>query len=75
MASITTPKLQLAYGQAKEAEGQFVEAAAAYEKAKDMDAVVRLNLEEMRNPQVRLHILRHARIKTVGKSESCMVSG
>ena len=23
---------------------------------------------------VRLHILRHARIKTVGKSESCMVS-
>ena len=61
MASITTPKLHLAFAQAKEAEGQFVEAVAAYEKAKDMDAVVRLNLEEMRNPQVAFAIVRETR--------------
>ena len=32
-------------------------------------------IEQLRIHSVRLHILRHARIKTVGKSESCMVSG
>eukprot|EP01049_Picozoa_sp_SAG25_P012067 SAG25_NODE_1565_length_2761_cov_1.397821_2_plen_581_part_00 len=65
MASISTPKLHLAYAQAKEEEGQFVEAARAYEKAKDMDNVVRLNLEHMQNPQQAFAIVRETR-STVG---------
>ena len=61
MNSISTPKLHLLFAQAKEAEGAFVEACAAYEKARDLDAVVRLNLEQMRNPQRAMQIVRETR--------------
>ena len=41
MDRITTPKLHGQFGKAKEQEKQYAEAAAAYEKAKDMDSVIR----------------------------------
>jgi WD repeat-containing protein 19 len=50
MDRITTPKLHHQYAKAKEAEKAYSEAAVAYEKAKDMDSVVRLNLNFLDNP-------------------------
>ena len=41
---IQTPKLFLQYGKAREGRGQFREALAAYEKARDVGSVVRLLL-------------------------------
>jgi len=51
MDRITTPKLQQQYAKAKEAERAYVDAERAYEKAKDMDSVIRLNLMYLDNPQ------------------------
>ena len=61
MNSITTPKLHLLYAQAKEAEGDYIAACQAYEKARDLDAVVRLNLDHMRNPQHAMQVVRETR--------------
>lgn len=47
MAKVSSSKLQLQFAKAKEAEGRYSEAAAAYEAAGDMDAVVRLCLERL----------------------------
>jgi WD repeat-containing protein 19 len=68
MASITSPKLHLQFGAAKEAEGAFLDAAAAFEKARDMDAVVRLNLDQLRNPSRAMQIVRETR-STEGASK------
>eukprot|EP00743_Colponemidia_sp_Colp-15_P004281 GILK01004618.1.p1 GENE.GILK01004618.1~~GILK01004618.1.p1 ORF type:complete len:1398 (-),score=319.35 GILK01004618.1:169-4362(-) len=51
MQKISTPKLHLQYAKAKETEGQFAEAAAAYERAKDWSSVIRLNIEHLHNPE------------------------
>ncbi|KAL0053124.1 hypothetical protein WJX82_001225 [Trebouxia sp. C0006] len=51
MALIThNPKLQLEFARAKESQGEYAEAAVAYEAAGDQDAVVRLNLEKLKSP-------------------------
>jgi WD repeat-containing protein 19 len=44
---ITTPKLYVQYARAREAEGSYKEAAAAYERAGDLTAVVRLQIEKL----------------------------
>lgn len=49
MDRITVPKLHLQYAKAKEAEKSYAEAEAAYEKAKDTDSVIRLNLRKLDN--------------------------
>ena len=41
-------------------EGSYAEAAAAYEAAGDLDSVVRLNLEELKNPHKAAAIVRKA---------------
>ena len=69
MNSITTPKLHLLYAQAKEAEGDYIAACQAYEKARDLDAVVRLNLDHMRNPQHAMQVVRETRSTEVRKFE------
>eukprot|EP00899_Mesostigma_viride_P009995 jgi/Mesvir1/18998/Mv18958-RA.1 len=51
MAKISTPKLHAMYGRAKEAERKYEEAANAYEAAGDLDAVIRIHLEHLKNPQ------------------------
>jgi hypothetical protein len=58
MARISSSRLQLQFAKAKEAEGRFAEAAAAYEAAGDMDAVVRLCLERLNQPQRAYAIVR-----------------
>lgn len=41
LAHVTSPKLHAQYAKAKEADGKYKEAAAAYEGAKDYDSVIR----------------------------------
>ena len=41
LAHVTSPKLHAQYAKAKEADGKYKEAAAAYEAAKDYDSVIR----------------------------------
>ena len=49
MERITVPKLHLQYAKAKEAERSWKEAEVAYERAKDVDSVIRLNLNKLDN--------------------------
>jgi len=46
---LTSPKIFALYAKAKEKEGSFKEAKEAYEKAGDLDSVVRLNVEQLNN--------------------------
>ena len=41
MPQITSPKIQLQYAKAKEADGKFKDAVQAYEHARDYDSAVR----------------------------------
>lgn len=43
---------------AKEAEKQYKEAEAAYERANDYENIIRLNLEFLNNPEKAKHIFR-----------------
>jgi len=43
LTHVTSPKLLAQYAKAKEADGKFKEAAAAYEAAKDYDSVIRFS--------------------------------
>ena len=45
LAQVTSPKLHAQYAKAKEADGKYKEAAAAYEGAKDYDSVIRWTFE------------------------------
>lgn len=45
LANVTSPKLHAQYAKAKEADGKYKEAAAAYEAAKDYDSVIRWSIE------------------------------
>ena len=61
MAKISSPKLHSEYAKAKEAEGAYQEAANAYEKATDLDSVVRLLLGSLNNPTRAMQIVRETR--------------
>ena len=41
LAHVTSPKLHVQYAKAKEADGKYKDAAAAYEAAKDYDNFIR----------------------------------
>jgi len=58
MEFIKSPKLLIAYAKAKESEGNYREALKAYKKAKDMEAVARLLLEKLDQPQEAMAIVR-----------------
>jgi len=49
MELITTPKLLIQLGKAKETEGSLKEAEEAFEKAGDWENVVRINLQKLNN--------------------------
>jgi len=61
MARISSSKLQLQFAKAKEQEGKYSEAAAAFEAAGDMDAVVRLALGPLHMPQRAYAVVRKTR--------------
>jgi len=61
MEKVTTPKLHVNFAKAKEKQGQYKEAADAYEKGKDTDNLVRLCLEHLQLPQRAFSIVRDTR--------------
>ena len=58
MDNITTPKLLIQLAKAKETEGNYREAESAYERAKDYENVIRVNLTHMDNPEKAKIIIR-----------------
>jgi len=61
MNKIHTPKLHFDYAKAKEARGAYREALAAFQKARDLDNVVRLMLEKLNEPQKAFQLVRETR--------------
>ena len=58
MSLVTLPKLHSQYAKACEAEKKYQEAAEAYERAHDMDSVVRICLEKLSIPEKAFEIVR-----------------
>jgi WD repeat-containing protein 19 len=58
LAHITTPRLHAQYAKAREADGSYKEAVAAYEAANDHLSVIRLNLDHLRNPDEAVRIVK-----------------
>ena len=58
MSTIKTAKLHAQYAKAKEAVRDFRAAVAAYERARDMDSVVRLYIEQLNEPELAFAIVR-----------------
>jgi WD repeat-containing protein 19 len=58
---ITSPKLFKAYGQAMEEQKKYVEAEKAYSAAKDVDGVIRMNLNFLQNPEKAFELVRQTR--------------
>jgi len=46
---------------AKEADGEYQDAVKAYEMARDMDSVVRLNLEHLNNPEEAVQVVQETK--------------
>lgn len=62
MSKIRTPKLHMQYAKAKESRGAFREALVAYERARDLDSVVRLSLENLHEPQKAFQLVRETQL-------------
>jgi len=58
MEKINTPRYLILFAKAKEQDGQYEVASRAYEKARDMDSVVRLQLKHLNNPEIAFGIVR-----------------
>ncbi|TMW60429.1 hypothetical protein Poli38472_000471 [Pythium oligandrum] len=61
MSKVKTPKIHAQYGRAKEAAGEFSAASEAYAAAGDMDNVVRIQLENLHNPETAFTIVRETK--------------
>lgn len=48
---VNSPKLLIQFAKAKESDGKYKDAAAAYKRAKDFENVIRINLEFLQNPE------------------------
>jgi len=62
MSKIHTPKLHMLYAKAKESRGNYREALVAYERARDLDSVVRLCLEQLNEPQKAFQLVRETQL-------------
>lgn len=58
LKDITSPKLHAQYAKAREADGSYLEAAQAYELAKDYLSVIRINLDHLRNPDEAVRVVK-----------------
>jgi len=58
MSKISTPKVHLQFAKAKETRGAYREALVAYERARELDSVVRLCLEQLNEPQKAFQLVR-----------------
>merc|ERR1719273_2524103 len=58
---ISSPKIQLQYAKAKEAEGQYKDAVLAYEAARDFDNAVRIHLDFLNNPESAVKLVKETK--------------
>eukprot|EP01137_Pigoraptor_chileana_P005155 Opistho-2@47869 len=58
LENVSTPKLHVQYAKAREAEGKYKEAVRAYQNAKDYDSVIRIYLDNLKNPEEAVRIVR-----------------
>ena len=56
LGSITSPKIHSQYGKAKEADGYYKEAFKAYMNAKEYENAIRIQLDHLKNPEIRAKI-------------------
>ncbi|CAG0890762.1 unnamed protein product [Cyprideis torosa] len=61
LPQINNPKIHLQYAKAKEMEGQYKEAVAAYVTARDFDSAVRVHLEHLNNLEEAVRIVKETR--------------
>ncbi|XP_055855460.1 WD repeat-containing protein 19 isoform X1 [Episyrphus balteatus] len=61
LPNVTSTKLHATYAKAKEAEGQFKEAISSYRIAGDLDAVVRIYLDQLQDPHSASEIVLESR--------------
>ncbi|XP_046667542.1 WD repeat-containing protein 19 [Homalodisca vitripennis] len=58
---VTSPKIHLQYAKGKEAVGDFRSAVQAYQRAGDLDSVVRISLDHLKDPQEAVRIVQETR--------------
>eukprot|EP00879_Flechtneria_rotunda_P029705 GHRR01032146.1.p1 GENE.GHRR01032146.1~~GHRR01032146.1.p1 ORF type:complete len:223 (+),score=87.94 GHRR01032146.1:179-847(+) len=77
MAQVTSAKLQLQYAKAKESEGRWGDATAAYEAAGDLDNVVRLCLDKLNDLRRACTITRksHSTTAAAHMARYCLEAG
>lgn len=77
MSKIHTPKLHIAFAKAKETKGAYQEALVAYERARDLDSVVRLCLENLNQPQKAFQLVRETQLASGAErvAEYCRKQG
>ncbi|CAE8647621.1 unnamed protein product [Polarella glacialis] len=77
MNKIHSPKLHLQYAKAKESRGAYREALQAYERARDLDSVVRLSLEQLNEPQKAFQLVRETQLTSGAErvAEYCRKNG
>lgn len=77
MSKIHTPKLHMQYAKAKESRGFYKEALQAYERARDLESVVRLCLENLNEPQKAFQLVRETQLTSGAErvAEYCRKQG
>jgi WD repeat-containing protein 19 len=68
LKNVTAPRIHAQFARAKEAEGRYMEAVAAYKTAGDPESAVRLLLEKLRLPEEAVRIVRETRSPVAAKS-------
>ncbi|CAG0921516.1 unnamed protein product [Notodromas monacha] len=58
LPNVTSPRIHLQFAKAKESEGRYKEALAAYDRARDYDSVVRLLLDHLEDPEAAVKVVR-----------------
>ncbi len=61
LPNVTSPRIHLQFAKAKESEGRYKEALAAYERARDYDSVVRLLLDHLEDPEGAVRVVRETK--------------
>lgn len=67
LSKVSSPKIFIQYGKAKEIEGHYAEAATAYEKAKDYDSVIRILIENLQDIEGGSALVRQTRARESAK--------
>lgn len=58
LPKVSSPRIHLQYAKAKEADGKYAEAAAAYRNAKDFDSEIRVYLDHLHKPEEAVRIVK-----------------